>query len=734
MKSNFILPVLVFISFTLFGQQQKVIPLSDNFSFVTSDQNTTITHEKSKRFITGNGTEINVHRYSLDGENTPITMRNMVKNGDKSYDFYSINGFTPPPKPLHPNDNFDTLFIKILYNEPLVFGPDIYMIRHNNNHGAYVPYWLNDTVGYYTNIEHDTIDLVAQIFNISELYTIFNYDYPFVQTDTVYFSPDQATHPVILDPVDENGQSINSLQGFPSSVMHLAFNISGGNHVIAGWNISENTDYYVSDYHKGLEQLFFASELRCTYMGSFPSYLIEYPELDSITDSVYFTNSPDSIVNLVSHFTYFNERDYNNIGFATMEKIKQSNGSIVIIGAYGYVQDYKFPYWEGSIHLSMQDYDFFGDILHHHINYIKDGENINYIHSPIYEEYSDSAAGFIEVLPNADVHYFENYDTIYPGQGIKYFWNIWQNTYGIIHVIAEKMGMWGEWIYQDDRMDSYIIKDESNNVVASGSGLEIYHYGSTDQTYTVIQKNSFSHFNGFTGESTITSQLNPFKVDHTPPTISKIYFVDGNNKMKFQFADGEQIYLKFSAADFVTYRRDENHTGIGYLPFPDSLTSVFVKKNGSGQWIETEVQKIYCDSTIGSVYSTELSDYLETDSAIYDIKIHMEDYKDNIVEYVFRPAFIYGSFYVGTGKEIKPQNNNLQELAISPNPAHRFIRLSVDETKDLSYEIFSMDGKIMQSGNLNTNTIDVTGLASGIYTIALKKKEEKISVGKFIKK
>ena len=112
----------------------------------------------------------------------------------------------------------------------------------------------------------------------------------------------------------------------------------------------------------------------------------------------------------------------------------------------------------------------------------------------------------------------------------------------------------------------------------------------------------------------------------------------------------------------------------------------------------------------------------------------MEDYKDNIVEYVFRPAFIYGSFYVGTRKEIKPQNNNLQELAISPNPAHRFIRLSVDETKDLSYEIFSMGGKIMQSGNLNTNTIDVAGLASGIYTIALKKKEEKISVGKFIKK
>ncbi len=731
MKSNFILPLLFFLSFTLFGQQQKVIPLSDNFSFVTSDQNTTITHEKSKRFITGNGTEINVHRFYINGNEPDIEWHKLVKKGDESYDLYSIERARKPQKPDNLTDNYDTLYFKIYSEEILPFGPTVYLARPENSTGVYAPYWLNDSIGYFTGVEPDTFDLIAELYTISNLYVIFNYNYLFDHTDTVYFSTDQATHPVVLDPVDEDSSSIFTLQGFPSTKMLMAVTLANGGHFGSGWELFGN-GYYVSDYYIGLEQLYFGASLTCPYMGSFPSYLIEFPLLDSITDSVYFTNSPDSIVNLVSHFTYYNERDFNNIGIASLLKSRNSDGSSGFSGTLTHMQDYKYPYWEGSIHYSLQDYPDLGNCFQHYIDYIKDGQNHYYIASPVYDEYYDSIAGFSEFIPYADVHFFPNYDTIFPGKGLKFFWNIWQNTYGVIHVIAEKMGMWGEWIYPDNKTDTYIMKDESNTVVASGSGLEVYENGLTDQTYTLIQKNNFSHFNGYTGESTITSHMNPFKTDHTPPTISKIYFVNENNTMKYQFADGEQVYMKFSAADFVSYKT--SHVGVGYQPFPDSLTSVFVKKNGTSQWIETEVQKIYGDSTVGSMYQIGLSDYLEIDSAIYDIKIHMEDYKDNIVEYVFRPAFVYGSFYVGTGKEIKPQSNNLQELAISPNPAHRFIRLSVDETKDLSYEIFSMDGKIMQSGNLNTNTIDVTGLASGIYTIALKKKNENISAGRFIKK
>jgi len=107
----------------------------------------------------------------------------------------------------------------------------------------------------------------------------------------------------------------------------------------------------------------------------------------------------------------------------------------------------------------------------HYIDYTINGQKHFYIASPEYEEYNDSLTSTLKIAPIADAHYYANYDTLYFGKGLVYYWNMWANTNHVIHVIADKMGMWGNWIYPKDKEDIYILKDSNNDVITSGSGL-----------------------------------------------------------------------------------------------------------------------------------------------------------------------------------------------------------------------------------------------------------------------
>ncbi len=723
LMKNFPLFFLFFV-FSISVAGQNVVPLSDNLSLITNGENVPVenTGSVTKQI---NGMTINSKSYRINNGIENVSLHRLVPSGDNSYDYYSVNSAALSVPANAGNKDYDTLFFKLDDVYGLGFNPAVYIARPENTTGVYIPYWINDTLGYLTGIESDTLDIIAMLWKGLDFSIVFKYDYLFDHTDTVFLSDTMATHPVVLDPVDENGQSIFNFQGNRYSKFLMTSRLSSGEYFVSSWEIDYNTNYYISDYREGMEKIYFGDLLNCHYMGSFPSYNIQFAVPDTITDSVYLTNPPDSLVNVVSNFTYYHKRDYNNIGFGSMSKIKTANG-YKTVGFLEYKQDYTHPYWEGSIHVYNT-----GDCImrfntQHYIDYIVNGANQFYIASPTYDIWHDSLAGYDGFVPRSDIHCFANYDTLFFGKGLVYYWNMWNNYSTAVYLKSDKMGMWGNWIYPNDREDTYILKDSTGNVVASGSGLEI-NVSISKAPYTLVQSNNFTHFNGFTGKTTITSELDFSKTDHIPPVASNIYFVNGNNTMKYQFESTEQIILRFSVADFTAY--NNYHGGVGFHELPDSLTKVWVKKQNANSWLEAEVEKIYGDSTVGSVYETDLTDLISIDSALYDVKIYVEDSSGNSVTYVFRPAFVYGNFSVGI-KE--PGTAKPLKVVISPNPVRNVLNVkNIDD--NCTYEIYSASGKEVLRGVMTNGKINVRHIAKGMYIIVFKTGDKKLASGRFVK-
>ena len=86
---------------------------------------------------------------------------------------------------------------------------------------------------------------------------------------------------------------------------------------------------------------------------------------------------------------------------------------------------------------------------------------------------------------------------------------------------------------------------------------------------------------------------------------------------------------------------------------------------------------------------------------------------------------------------IDDQTYNSEKISLKQNPVGDEIILEIDNflfTADLEYSIYSIEGKLIKSFTLNSDSVDVAEMPSGIYFISCSHKEEPISTLKFIKK
>ncbi len=712
-------------------KSQNIIPISGNLSFYSLNKDIKINNIGDTTLLLNADTKMNCKLYHMSNGNASFTLIN--KKDNNNFDLFNIVGDKTKENRIKNNIESDTLYFVFDTVYGWGTGPLIWISKYSNMAGSPLISWKNDTTGYVI-VEHDSMNFVVIMPKSFNINVVFKYGYYFSHTDTLHFSSVEATHPIEINPVDENGDSLKYLQGDLKNGFSCIIELSNGGNFYGGFEVPSEYNFIMSDYYKGKEKVFFDSELANHSQGSFPSYLIEYPIYDSITDTVYYTNNPSGLVTAVTRYNYNYERDYNIIGFGFFDKYKGFTGSYTIMGFINSYQDYAWPYWEGRVSLSMQNSTEFGYCLQHFISYSKQGETVNYLSSNYFDEFEDSISGFYYFEPNHDVHYINNYDTLFIGNGFKYYWNIWTNTSGILHTYGDKRGMWDNFIYTDSKYDSWVLLDSSNNTVSEGNNLEAYVSGLTPQKYTFVQTNLFSHFNGFTGLTTQKSHINFANSDITPPVINNIYVMNDNHTVKYRFDPQEHVILRFTASDFITY--SNNHDGIGFKQLPDFLTRIYIKQHASNEWVEAYVNTIYNDSIIGSQYQSDLSGMLDNDSTMYDIKITTEDNSGNTTEYILSPAFIYGAFSVGILKN-KFEKPSKFSCKIFPNPAINELIISnlPKNFKIINYDIYSSDFKKIKYGKPfgNRNIIDVSMLPKGIYRLMIYDKKNNFILKSFIK-
>jgi len=75
------------------------------------------------------------------------------------------------------------------------------------------------------------------------------------------------------------------------------------------------------------------------------------------------------------------------------------------------------------------------------------------------------------------------------------------------------------------------------------------------------------------------------------------------------------------------------------------------------------------------------------------------------------------------------------ELSLSPNPAHRSITLRTDDSSNLSYELYDLQGKVLKKEMINDRTTEISleGQASASYFLTVSKKGQIVKTFKIIK-
>lgn len=59
------------------------------------------------------------------------------------------------------------------------------------------------------------------------------------------------------------------------------------------------------------------------------------------------------------------------------------------------------------------------------------------------------------------------------------------------------------------------------------------------------------------------------------------------------------------------------------------------------------------------------------------------------------------------------------DMRLSPNPAIDFIKVDTDLNQSMFYDVLSISGAKVASGNLQNNTIDISNLTNGLYIVAV---------------
>ncbi|WP_127844779.1 T9SS type A sorting domain-containing protein [Psychroflexus aestuariivivens] len=85
------------------------------------------------------------------------------------------------------------------------------------------------------------------------------------------------------------------------------------------------------------------------------------------------------------------------------------------------------------------------------------------------------------------------------------------------------------------------------------------------------------------------------------------------------------------------------------------------------------------------------------------------------------------------GESLSSEDFETESVSIYPNPTSEFIEISTSIETEFDVQVFDMNGKILMNlDNLNSNKIDLSELASGIYFVKLQSENQRNSITKKI--
>ncbi|MBP9195843.1 MAG: T9SS type A sorting domain-containing protein [Saprospiraceae bacterium] len=87
------------------------------------------------------------------------------------------------------------------------------------------------------------------------------------------------------------------------------------------------------------------------------------------------------------------------------------------------------------------------------------------------------------------------------------------------------------------------------------------------------------------------------------------------------------------------------------------------------------------------------------------------------------------------GEDIKSNNQELNNIntPLYPNPASYELHIKSEESMKPNYEIYNTSGKLLQSGNIQNNTINIEEISPGLHLLKWVTERGNVHIGKFVK-
>ncbi len=343
----------------------------------------------------------------------------------------------------------------------------------------------------------------------------------------------------------------------------------------------------------------------------------------------------------------------------------------------------------------------------------------------------NDSIGFHSLFDSTNIKYMvPNGGEIIIGKGISVpnsnLFYPWSSVDYPFYVCLGYIGQFGEYRYSDFVNTTYNLFNINNDIIRQGSfdNSSINFDALSVGNYRLEMKHS--NYTIEKERGTLSMNFSFYKAEQqdtvSPPITQSLQILNSKNIPSTLLEKNEKASILFSVAN---------------ISLGDSV-NMFVKEQNSNDWNSLNVKYSHYDPRYGFLYSADLSNYTNFDSAALDLKLDLVSEPNYKSEITWEPAVGIGKF-VGSLEPVSvkdPKNELPVEYKLFnnyPNPfnpstkikysipagTQRTVSVQLKVYDILGREVATLVNETKSAGNYEI-TFDARNIASGVYFYRLK--------------
>jgi len=310
------------------------------------------------------------------------------------------------------------------------------------------------------------------------------------------------------------------------------------------------------------------------------------------------------------------------------------------------------------------------------------------------------------IYPNFDQHWFSS------GNDFFYYHKI------------DFHGQSTEYRISDIKFSTFELRDSNNVVIDSGKIVNDFNYMTKQGKHKLVIRNNHFSVNGDPAKFTSTTN---FVIDNGSKIIPKVKGIKLLNCMNYPVSKLDPKEKGKVSLD-LKYIKEASF-------LPDAVVKVFLKNSKEITWNKLDDVAVTPIDFYNSSYIYNTGDLHKFDKNAVDLKVVVENFNGNSIEYLWEPGFVVGEYLTQgaiDSANIKKPNINPYEFNISnnyPNPFNSSTSFvySVPYQTRVQILVYDILGRVvlkaldeeMKKGMYN-QTIDLKNFSSGVYFVRMK--------------